>query len=195
MGELTPEQKESIHIIARRSRMLTKMVNDIISVLEIEQHELRREPLDLGSLVRACVAEFWNAAEKADLVLSTDVAHGLPAISGDAMALHRVLDNLVGNALKFTPAGGRVTVRLYQSQDTLKLEVADTGIGIASEHLVRIFERFYQVDGSATRQYGGMGLGLALVKSIVEAHGGQVMVASQAGRGTTFTVSLPIIET
>jgi len=100
----------------------------------------------------------------------------------------------VGNALKFTPAGGRVTVRLSGGDNTVVLQVADTGIGIAADQLDRIFERFYQVDGSATRQYGGMGLGLALVKEIVEAHGGQITVTSQVGAGTTFTIVLPVGE-
>jgi signal transduction histidine kinase len=85
-----------------------------------------------------------------------------------------------------------VSLRLQQQGDKVLLEVSDTGIGIPSDQLERVFERFYQVDGSATRRFGGMGLGLALVKQIVEAHGGQVTVASQAGVGTTFTVSLPV---
>ena len=194
LGELHPEQKESISVITRRAQMLTKLVNDIVSVLEIEQRELVRERIDLESLARACLAEFRPAAEKADLVLSPEIAAGLPAVFGDPLALRRVLDNLVSNALKFTPAGGRMTVRLSGGDNTVVLQVADTGIGIAADQLDRIFERFYQVDGSATRQYGGMGLGLALVKEIAEAHGGQVTVTSQVGSGTTFTVVLPVGE-
>ncbi len=191
IGELTSEQKGSIGVIARRSQILTGMVNDIITVLEIEQRELVRAPTEVESLVRACLAEFRAAAEKADLVLTAEIVSGLPPILGDAVALRRVLDNLVGNACKFTPAGGRVTVRLCQSADTLKLEVTDAGIGIPADQLERIFERFYQVDGRATRRYGGMGLGLALAKQIVEAHGGQITVTSEIGVGTTFTVWLP----
>jgi signal transduction histidine kinase/response regulator of citrate/malate metabolism len=192
LGDLQAEQKESISVIARRALMLTKMVNDIINVLEVEQRELMREPIDLDALVRACLAEFRAAAERADLVLIPEIAPGLPQVSGDPLALRRVLDNLVGNALKFTPAGGRVTVQVYCSGETARLQVADTGIGIPDEHLGRIFERFYQVDGSPTRKYGGMGLGLALVKELVEAHGGQIAVESEVGRGSTFTVTLPI---
>jgi signal transduction histidine kinase len=105
-----------------------------------------------------------------------------------------VLDNLLGNAFKFTPKGGQVTVRLQRQGENVVLQVSDTGIGIPSDQLRRVFERFYQVDGSATRRFGGIGLGLALVKEIAEAHGGQVTVTSQVGVGTTFTVRLPVQE-
>ena len=124
--------------------------------------------------------------------LEAEIAPDVPPVAGDALALRRVLDNLVSNALKFTPAGGRVTVRLARLEEAIKLEVADTGIGIPVNRLDRIFDRFYQVDGSTTRQYGGVGLGLALVKEIVAAHGGQIMVTSQVGGGTTFTILLPL---
>jgi two-component system sensor histidine kinase BaeS len=105
-----------------------------------------------------------------------------------------VLDNLVNNAFKFTSAGGHVRVRLRPAAKEVILEVSDTGIGIAADKLERIFDRFYQVDGSATRHYGGMGLGLALVKEIIEAHGGQIEVTSQVNVGTTFTITLPAGE-
>jgi signal transduction histidine kinase len=107
--------------------------------------------------------------------------------------LRRVLDNLLGNALKFTPAGGALNVRLGQEGTQLVLQVSDTGIGIPKDKVERIFDRFYQVDGSMTRQYGGVGLGLALVKEIVEAHGGDVSVTSQVGQGSTFRVTLPVL--
>jgi signal transduction histidine kinase len=115
-----------------------------------------------------------------------------PPVLGDVTHLRRVLDNLLGNALKFTPAGGRITVRLRQEGQNLVLEVADTGLGIPEDQLERIFERFYQVDGSMSRRFGGAGLGLALVKEIAEAHGGSVSVHSQPGEGSTFRVTLPV---
>jgi len=103
-----------------------------------------------------------------------------------------VLDNLISNAIKFTPAGGTITVRLRQEGKQVVLEVSDTGIGVPADQLERIFERFYQVDGSSRRKYGGVGLGLALVKEIAEAYGGRVTVESQVGEGSTFTVWLPV---
>jgi signal transduction histidine kinase len=191
-GELQAEQHESVTIILRRVQMLTRMVEDIVGALELERHELRRERIDMAQLVQASQADFQAWAQKADLALDAQSAPDLPPILGDSTALRRVLDNLLGNACKFTPAGGNVTMRLRRSEKGIELQVTDTGIGIAPEHLGRIFERFYQVDGSSTRRYGGIGLGLALVKEIVEAHGGQITVESKLGEGTTFTVLLPI---
>jgi len=192
LGDLLPEHKESIGVIVRRAQMLSKMVDDIVSALEVERGEMKREPVDPAFLVRTSLADFQPVAEKASLTLSADIAPDLPLVTGDAMALRRALDNLVGNALKFTPAGGRITVRVSRNEQGVRLQVADTGTGIPSDQVGRIFERFYQVDGSSTRRHGGMGLGLALVKEIIEAHGGQVTAESQVGVGTTLTILLPI---
>jgi signal transduction histidine kinase len=116
----------------------------------------------------------------------------LPPVAGDTTALRRTIDSLLSNALKFTPGGGRVTVKISHIENALALAVIDTGVGIAPDKLDHIFDRFYQVDGSETRRYGGVGIGLALAKGIVEAHGGRISVASQLGAGTTFTIVLPI---
>ena len=195
LGDLQEIQQKSAGVISRRTQMLSKLVDDIIAVLTIESQELKREPLSLAQLVRTTMADFQAAAEAAGLTLIAEIAPDLPLVSGDSVALHRMLDNLMSNALKFTSAKGRVTVRLFSDYDTVTLQVSDTGVGIPNDRLERIFDRFYQVDGSMTRHYGGVGLGLALVKGIVEAHGGQITVASQVGQGTTFTVLLPVDET
>jgi signal transduction histidine kinase len=195
LGDLQSAQQKSASVISRRTRMLSKLVDDIIAVLMIEAQELKREPLSLAQLVRTSMADFQTAAETAGLTLSAEIAPDLPLVSGDSVALHRMLDNLVSNALKFTSAKGHVTMRLFRGEDTVTLQVSDTGVGIPNDRLERVFDRFYQVDGSTTRHYGGVGLGLALVKGIVEAHGGQITVASQVGQGTTFTVLLPACET
>jgi two-component system sensor histidine kinase BaeS len=113
-------------------------------------------------------------------------------VNGSYGYVRRVLDNLLDNAVKFTPAGGTITVRVRREGDQVVLEVSDTGVGIPSDQLDRIFERFYQVNGSIWRRYGGIGLGLALAKEIVETYGGRVTVESQVGEGSTFTVRLPI---
>ena len=191
LGELQPTQRESVAVIARQVRMLVKMVDDLTTILVAETQELSPEPVDLVNLVHTLVDDFQVAAERAGLSLAAEVASDVPQVSGDADHLRRVLDNLLYNALKFTPAGGSVTVRLWRNGTNVVLEVTDTGIGIPHDQLERIFERFYQVDGSTTRDYGGTGLGLALVKEIVEAYGGKVSVESKVGRGSTFTVTLP----
>jgi PAS domain S-box-containing protein len=192
LGELNAEQLQSVTVILRRSEMLSKLVDDIVGILTIEKKGLKREPLDLSQMIHTLLTEFKTAAEKNNLGLSAEIEPELPRVMGDGMALRRALDNLVSNAVKFTPAGGSISVRLSRAAQFLALQVTDTGIGIPEDKQARIFERFYQVDGSATRKYGGVGLGLALVKEIVEAHGGQIAVTSQLNTGTTFSLLLPL---
>jgi signal transduction histidine kinase len=195
LGELQSNQQEPVAVIARRVRTLSKMVNDLIAILSVEARELRKEIIDLEELVRGMLVDFRAAAEGAKLYLTAEVGPDIPPVSGDPDQLRRVLDNLLGNALKFTPDGGQLTVRLWCDGDgkIVVLDVADTGIGIPPDQLDRIFDRFYQVDGSSKRRYGGVGLGLALVKEIVEAHGGQVSVWSVVDKGSTFRVTLPAV--
>jgi signal transduction histidine kinase len=190
LGEFQDEQQHSIDVIARRARMLDQIVEMLTTFQTIEGQTLHYESIDLGNLVETHMKGFDLAAAE-EIHLLVDVAPDLPRISGDVDCMRRLLDNLVGNALKFTPAGGKVVVQVGQGEGCVVLEVIDTGIGIPEEELDRIFERFYQVDGSTTRRYGGTGLGLALVKEIVEAHNGTVIVESQVGQGSTFRVMLP----
>ncbi|MFP4344523.1 MAG: ATP-binding protein [Anaerolineales bacterium] len=192
LGELQPQQVEPVEIVARRMRMLSKMVDDINAILEVESRTPLRKPVDFASLVREMLLDFRVAASEAGLQLSADIPEDLPTIIGDPTHLHRVLDNLLGNALKFTPEGGTVAVRLRQQGEALVLEVQDTGIGIPEDKLDRVLDRFYQVDGSMSRRYGGSGLGLALVKEIADAHGGSVSIESEPGAGSLFRVRLPL---
>ena len=196
LGDLDPEHQGPVAVITRRVRTLSKMVNDLIAILTVEAHELSKEPVDLTGMIHAMVSDFRAAAAESELLLTAEIAAKVPQVSGDPDQLRRVLDNLLGNAMKFTPAGGSITIRLWQNGDGGKrdivLEVTDTGIGIPPDQLERIFDRFYQVDGSSKRRYGGVGLGLALVKEIVEAHEGHVAVESVVDEGSTFRVTLPI---
>jgi PAS domain S-box-containing protein len=192
LGSLQPEQQKPVAVIARRARMLGDLVRDITLILEAEVHPPEPEAVPLDELAQAAVEDFQVAAEQADLKMRTEIASHLPPASGAPTYLRRVLDNLLGNAVKFTPAGGTIVVRVWQENEQVVLEVSDTGIGIPAEQLERIFERFYQVDGSVKRRYGGVGLGLALVKQITETYGGHVTVKSQVGEGSTFAVTLPI---
>jgi signal transduction histidine kinase len=191
MGELQPKQHESVTAIARRAQVLKKLVEDLITILAAEMGKLEYLPVNLAELARKLLADLQPSIEQAQITLSTDITPELPFVAGDPAHLHRMMDNLVGNALKFTPAGGSVSVRLLGDELTVRLEVSDTGIGIPPDQLGRIFDRFYQVDGSMIRRYGGVGLGLALVREIVEAHSGQVSVQSTPGEGATFSVTLP----
>ncbi|HDQ34874.1 MAG TPA: GAF domain-containing protein, partial [Chloroflexi bacterium] len=192
LGPLQPEQEEPITIIARRMRMLSSLVDDINAILEVETQEPRCEPVHFDELAHALLSDFRAAANRAGLTLEEEIAPELPPIMGDVTHFRRLLDNLLGNALKFTAEGGEISLRLYQQEDWLVLQVTDTGIGIPEDKLARIFDRFYQVDGSMSRRYGGTGLGLALVKGIVNAHQGVIDVKSKLGAGSTFTVKLPL---
>jgi len=192
LGELQPIQRKPVNVAARRLRMLSELVEEINTILEMEEKVVEPEAVEFGDLVHAMLINARAAAEDNDLTLEEDLTADLPPLSGDPVLLVRMVDNLVDNAIKFTPAGGHVAVRLWQEDGELVFEVADTGIGIPADQLDLIFERFYQVDGSVTRRYGGAGLGLALVKEIAKAHGGRVTVESQVGQGSTFTIWLPL---
>lgn len=192
LGELRTEQRQAVAVIARRARMLSDLVEDITLLLEAEVSPPEPEAVALEELTRIAVEDFQVAIEQAELTLDAEIPPHLPPVSNSLTYLRRVLDNLLGNAVKFTPAGGRIGVLVRQEGEQIALEVSDTGVGIPTEKLEHIFERFYQVDGSARRRYGGVGLGLSLVKEIVEAYGGRITVESQLGQGSTFTVYLPI---
>jgi PAS domain S-box-containing protein len=191
LGELRPEHQVPVSIIARRARTLTELVGDIMLILETEVAPPVPEPVLLDELVRTVIEDFQLAAKQGELSLRADITPDLPAVSGYTTYLRRVLDHLLGNAIKFTPQGGAIVVRLQQEEERVILEVCDTGIGIPADQFGRIFDRFYQVDGSTKRRYGGVGLGLALVKEIVTAYDGSIAVRSTLGEGSTFTVTLP----
>ena len=191
LGAVGERQQGPLEIIVQRSYALRDLIGNITAILENESRQHSLEPVLLSSMVNEALVDFQVLADQAGLELCGDCARLIPPVLGDAEHLRRVVDNLIGNALKFTPAGGTVEVRLRSANGTVLLEVADSGIGIDSIHIGRIFERFYQVDGTSRRTHGGCGLGLALVKEIVERHGGTVSVDSKLGQGSTFTVSLP----
>jgi signal transduction histidine kinase len=193
LGELSPLQKGPVEVITRRAQMMGALVEDIAMLLTARARVLIREPLSVDELVRASVEDFHLAAEQAGLTLSAEIASGLPVVDGALVYLRRLLDNLIGNAVKFTSSGGSITARVYQEGEWIVLQVVDTGIGISPEDQERIFERFYQSDGSGG-QHRGFGLGLTLVKEIVAAHNGTVDVESVLGEGSTFTVKLPVAE-
>jgi signal transduction histidine kinase len=149
-------------------------------------------PVDVTQLLREALADFCVQAEQKQITLRDEIPADAPPIMGQVYQLRKVVDNLMSNALKFTPDTGNVTISLTYDGQGLTIQVTDTGIGIPADKLDRIFERFYQVDGSASRRYGGTGLGLALAKEITKVHGGRITVESQVGQGSTFTVWLPL---
>ncbi len=212
-GTLTAEQREYVQIIMEKGDHLLQLITGLLDVSRMDSGSMRltKEPIRLGELVGSILTAMTPLARRKRVELRLDTPPDLPRVEGDREKLRQVLFNLVGNAIKFTPEQGQVRVELavgsLAREDELvstppegpglgvRLRVADSGIGIAPDKQVRIFEPFFQVDSSSTREYGGTGLGLTLVKSYVEAHGGQVWVDSELGRGSAFTVTLPAVAT
>lgn len=196
MGPLRPEQKRSLVVVKEKSEQLVTLVNDIISLQTIGTMGYDLEELSLVSLVEAAMEKARQRVEKASIRLKMELPDDgdLPLVRGDVRRLGQVLDHLLDNAIKFSPNGGTLTLSLARELDMVGVRVQDQGIGMSSDEMERIFDRFYQVDGSATRRFGGTGLGLALVKEVVEAHGGAVWVESEVGQGSTFLVFLPAID-
>ena len=194
LGELSAEQQNATDIIVRRVRMLSELVEDITLILVAEARPLAHEPVPLDALAQAAVEDFRMTTEQNGIEFYSEIAQGVAPVVGEGVYLRRVLDNLLQNAVKFTPEGNSITVRVWQESDSVFLQVSDTGIGIPQDKLDSIFERFFQVDGSSKRRYGGVGLGLALVKQVVETLGGDVSVDSVVEEGSTFTVRLPVAE-
>ncbi|HEY9722340.1 MAG TPA: ATP-binding protein, partial [Oscillatoriaceae cyanobacterium] len=193
VGELTAEQQDYVRQIKRATMGLKRMVDDLLDFTRAETGNLRlqADEADLAGLIRETLASVAPQLREHGLRLEIQVPDA-PAIAAlDRGRIAQVLLNLVGNAIKFTPRGGTITVSLAQGAEQLRIEVADTGIGIEPAQCARIFERFYQVDGSLTRRQGGVGLGLAITRLLVEAHGGEIGVESAPGMGSTFWFTLP----
>jgi two-component system phosphate regulon sensor histidine kinase PhoR len=194
-GELDEETRERFTAIVHdEARRMQRLVEDLISLsrIEAERFSPPRDELDLERLVRDAIAGLHGlAAEReSEILLESDA--GLPPVAGDRAQILQVVDNLVMNALRYGRRGTPVRVVLRRERNMVHLSVADQGEGIAAEHIPRITERFYRVDPSRSRSLGGTGLGLSIVKHIVERHRGRLRFESEAGKGTTAHVLLPI---
>jgi len=194
LGPLNEQQRQALQTVAERTESVVALVNDVITLTKNADAIVERRPLDLAAVAKACVTSAQPLAAKSGIDLTIECAPDLPQVNGDAQRLGQVFDNLIGNAIKFSPNGGPVVVRVGAHNDRVVVAVRDRGIGIPPDQLDRIWERFYQVDQGSTRRFGGSGLGLAIVKRIIEAHGGRVWVESTPGEGSTFFFSLPTIK-
>ena len=192
-----PLAQRASSIVDRQVQQLARLVDDLLDVSRITQHkiQLRRAPVELGALVRAAIDDYASLFESHGVRLELQLAGGPLVVDGDAARLVQVLGNLLQNAVKFTPAGGRTTVTLERGPDgaSAVLRVADTGAGIEPSLFARMFEPFTQADRTLARSGGGLGLGLTLVRGLVELHGGTVTVHSAGvGQGAEFVVQLPL---
>jgi signal transduction histidine kinase len=190
---LDAETRELLQTMHANSMRLLKLINDLLDLVRLESGrlEIKREPLDIADFVKGLASAARQVAEDKRLRLETFVAPDLGRVLADRDRLEKIVLNLVFNAIKFTPAGGRVELRAEKQDAELVLTVSDTGMGIAEKNLPFVFDRFWQADDSSKRKYQGAGIGLALVKELVEAQGGKVAVQSQEGKGAVFTVRLP----
>ncbi|MFH0900100.1 MAG: HAMP domain-containing sensor histidine kinase [Pseudomonadota bacterium] len=232
-GPLNEEQREYVKTIMEKGDQLLQIIGSLLDVSRLEAGSLRlvNEPIDLWDLLAPIVGSLSQQARRKELLLRLPARINAPPVLGDRKKLRQVVSHLLGNAIKFTPRGGKVEIEVEvgveveaeaeasteagaaiqkevgagggqpevgvaagsgRSGANVCIRVRDTGIGIAKDKQTRIFEPFFQVDSSSTREYGGTGLGLTLVKSVVEAHGGRVWVESDQGCGSCFTISLPL---
>jgi two-component system OmpR family sensor kinase len=195
-GKLAPaEQQQYVEIALRHSERLGRLVSDLFELakLDARETELRREPFSMAELVQDVVQEFQLEAQHRSVHLRAELPDGLPQVEADIALMERVLENLLENALRHTPARGAVTVALGRSNGAVRVEVADTGCGIAESEIPLIFGRFYRASrgGVEPGERGGAGLGLAITKRILELHGTSIEVSSRIGRGSSFRFELP----
>ncbi|MFN3430948.1 MAG: sensor histidine kinase [Candidatus Sericytochromatia bacterium] len=193
-GPLTPEQSEFIHHIAVGTRRLARLVDDLLDFARLEagSFKLTMGPVELGGLIAEVTESLRPQAAAMQVRLVARLPDAPLTLTADAQRLEQVLTNIVHNALKFTPVDGCVTITLHPDGSEARIEVADTGVGIASEHQAHLFDKFYQTATSAPGAVGGAGLGLFIAKSLVEAHGGRIGVESVPGEGARFWFTVPI---
>ena len=192
-GQISDDQRKALDIVLRKCLSLTKIVNDIVTLQKLEISGLNLQAVSLNTLLTQTLQVAQFSAQEAQQTLVTDMPDRDIQVTADDQRLSQVLDNLVNNAIKFSKPGGTITLRLREEHSFARIEVEDMGIGVPADKLEKIFDRFYQADGSSTRRYGGVGLGLAICKSILTAHGGKIWAESEVGKGSRFIFTLPKI--
>jgi signal transduction histidine kinase len=193
-GSLADEQRRFIQTIHHHTDSLVSMINTLLDFSEMEAWDkltLARHPTELSTLLEETVEPWYLQMEEKQLAFTVEISDGLPQLNLDAKRLQWVIVNLVRNAWQYTPEGGSVSVRLYEQDGQLELDVADTGIGISKEDQEELFTRFYRVERAT--EVRGIGLGLYVSKAIIESHGGEIRVSSEPGAGSTFSVVLPVV--
>lgn len=194
VGEVNEQQREFIRRVQISVRNITELINDLLDLGKIESgFDTRKEVVALDAILKLTIEEMAKQAEEKALQLELSVEDNLPKVFGDPTRLRQLINNLVSNAVKYTPAGGKVSVSARAENEQLILQVSDTGPGIPPSDQPYIFDKFYRASNVPT-DTPGTGLGLAIVKSIVENHQGRIWVESTVGKGTTFTVVLPLLE-
>jgi signal transduction histidine kinase len=194
-GPLNDFQVDCAKRIQHAAAHMTELVENMLDLAKMDIGlELKREPVDLSPLLTGIADEFKPQAKAKQQKLTLEGAIPTYKVSGDALRLRQALRNLIGNAIKYTPDGGTITLSLEQDSDIVRIKIRDTGYGIPASDLPHLFKRFYRVRNNGHDEIEGNGLGLAIVKSIAEQHGGDVTVESEIGKGTCFTLDFPLAQ-
>lgn len=187
----------TLQVMLSQTERLSRLIEQLLELSRLESGELplQREEVPLAPLVTQVLSEIDVARSESGVAIESELPEDLPAVDADRERVHQVLYNLLDNAVRFTPSGGAVTVSAQRHDGSVEVQVADTGVGIPPEHLPRLFERFYRADPARSREDGGTGIGLAIARSVVEAHGGHIRAESRLGKGSVFTFDLPVAST
>lgn len=195
-GRLTTKQREFVSKAMLASARLSKLIDDLLVVSRLDDKnklDLNLEAINVDELINLAVAELAGEADRCNVSLRIlSPSNGIPAITADRQKLFQVIINLIANAIKYSPRGGHVFIEPKANGSRLEINVSDTGVGIAERDFERLFQKFERLKNKETAATSGTGLGLVIVKSFVELHGGGVSVNSRVGQGSTFTVSLPL---
>jgi signal transduction histidine kinase len=196
LGDITPEQKNMVAMMERNTQNLIELVNDLLDASKIESGTMRLDAatIELRGLVSELQEQMQPLAREKEIALEEDVPEDLPELRADRAKLRRILVNLVSNALKFTPKGGRVRLGALREGSFVRVSVADTGVGIPREDLHDIFDKYAQARSRATRSEKGTGLGLYITRQLVELHGGKINVQSEVGKGSTFSFTIHVAK-
>lgn len=195
-GELNPKQSDLLGKAKEKTKGMITLVNDILDYRRIQEGKSiqKIETLDFAEILQRSIELMHLSAEEKGLRLTCEIEEALPSFNGDRGGMEAIFINLISNAIKYTPKGGHVNVTLNKVGKHIRFKVVDNGIGIPPEDIDRIFEKFYRIKTEQTRSIAGSGLGLSIVKGIVDAHNSAIHVESEVGKGTTFVVSLPVEE-
>jgi len=193
VANLSPSAEQLLDVIENNALRLLRLVNDILSLIRLEEGRatLSKKPVDMAHFLKHTAASMKHLATLKGVNLELQEPTGDLLINADPDALEKIVSNVIANAIKFTPPEGRIDISAHREDEMVTVTISDTGIGIPAEQLPHIFDRFYQVDGSATRRHQGLGLGLALVRELITRHGGDVTATSNSGHGTTFVLRFP----
>jgi signal transduction histidine kinase len=192
-GPLGKRQREWLGIIGHNADRLETLIDDLLDTARIEMGkiELKHTPLDLMPLIQEVARALRPQTARKGQWLTLELAEALPAVVGDADRIRQILTNLLSNALKYTPAGGRITITARENAGCVRVAVQDTGIGLTRHEQAQLFTPFFRAQHETTQRAGGMGLGLAITRALVELHGGAMTVTSVPGQGSTFSFTLP----